>query len=211
VKLKDLQPGDLFQFARNPKIHRVLNPETGLFKTVGQFYRGVPRQLCFYDTCIAHETAGIAPVNAPLRAVKKIAWEKYSDAYAWSTDADEVHRRLLAEQVVVVNKSNTPEYMFRCSSAGCKEAVKTRTAGDIQAASAAGWDVVNGEERCPKHSLDPFNVGDRVEVGKSGTDEYDRGEVLRVCNDGTIWVHWEVADMKYWEEASNVRPEKVGS
>lgn len=50
-----------------------------------------------------------------------------------------------------------------------------------------------------------FEVGDRVETGERGDDEYDIGTIVEVTFNG-IRVHWERADEIFAESQEVVRP-----
>lgn len=96
MKLKDLQPGGLFQFARanGPKIHRA-GDRPGLYYTCGVFVRGVPRQLCPLVRCVRHEHGGDLREGRPDRAIKKIDLSRYPDALEWLDDPEMVCERLV--------------------------------------------------------------------------------------------------------------------
>lgn len=52
-----------------------------------------------------------------------------------------------------------------------------------------------------------MKIGDRVEAGEPGTDDFDHGEVIRIRVDGMMLVRWEIAEEDYWEDPANLRPE----
>lgn len=57
-----------------------------------------------------------------------------------------------------------------------------------------------------------IRVGDRVEAGRPGTAEHDRGRVQDIERgrdgyQGRALVWWDVAQVAYWEEVADLRPE----
>lgn len=96
MQIKHLAAGDHFQFQRqgNPYIHVVVDPAAGTYRTAGKFHGGNPRQLCPVPACDLHEhpTEKSCPAE---KAVKRVRWESYPDAVAWSEDAAAVHDNLL--------------------------------------------------------------------------------------------------------------------
>lgn len=82
--LKDLQPGDLFQFKRKngPRIHRALNGAQGMYRSVGFFVAGEPKSFCHVEGCVDHEKA--IETDRPERAVTRLS------VTLWPLTKDEV-------------------------------------------------------------------------------------------------------------------------